>query len=90
MIWPLDIDFWINLIVGTLETYAATKIIIGVNALLVPIFWGHFYFDPYIYILPLLVPKTKKKMRSILVITFTHLTEKSYVANRVHCLHNKY
>ena len=60
MIWPLDIDFWINLIVGTLETYAATKIIIGVNVLLVPIFWGHLYFDPYIYILPLLVPKTKK------------------------------
>ena len=61
MIWPLDIDFWINLIAGTLETYAATKIIIGVNALLVPIFWGHFYFDPYISILLLLVPKTKQK-----------------------------
>ena len=29
----------------------------GVNALLVPIFLGHFYFGPYIFILPLLVLK---------------------------------
>ena len=29
----------------------------GVNALFVPIFWGHFYFGPYISILPLLIPK---------------------------------
>ena len=27
-----------------------------VNALFVPIFWSHFYFGPYISILPLLVP----------------------------------
>ena len=30
----------------------------GVNALLVFTFWSHFYFDPYIFILPLLVPKS--------------------------------
>ena len=30
---------------------------IGVNAFFVPTFWGHFYFDPYISILPLLVSK---------------------------------
>ena len=30
----------------------------GVNALLVTTFWGHFYFGPYISILPLLVPKS--------------------------------
>ena len=29
----------------------------GVNAPLVSIFWGHFYFGPYIFILPFLVPK---------------------------------
>ena len=29
----------------------------GVNAFLVPTFWGHFYFGSYIFILPLLVPK---------------------------------
>ena len=29
---------------------------LGVNALLVLIFWGHFYFGPYISILPLLIP----------------------------------
>ena len=27
----------------------------GVNALFVPTFWGHLYFDPYIFILPFLV-----------------------------------
>ena len=32
------------------------KIWNGVNALFVPTFWGHFYFGPYIFILPLLVP----------------------------------
>ena len=31
----------------------------GVNAFLVPIFWGHFYFGPYISILPFLVLKMK-------------------------------
>ena len=30
---------------------------VGVNALLVPTFWNHFYFGPYILFLPLLVPK---------------------------------
>ena len=29
--------------------------ILGVNALFIPTFWGHFYFGPYISILPLLV-----------------------------------
>ena len=33
--------------------------VIGINVLLVPIFWGHFYFDPYISILPHLIPKMK-------------------------------
>ena len=32
---------------------------IGVNALLVPIFWPHFYFGPYFFILLLLVFKMK-------------------------------
>ena len=41
----------------TTTTTTTTK---GVNALLVLTFWGHFYFSPYISILPLLVPKTKK------------------------------
>ena len=31
---------------------------IGVNALFVSTFWDHFYFSPYIFILPLLVPKS--------------------------------
>ena len=30
---------------------------LGVNALLVPTFWSHFYFGPYILFLPHLVPK---------------------------------
>ena len=30
---------------------------IGINALLVPTFWPYFYFDPYIFISLLLVPK---------------------------------
>ena len=30
--------------------------LLGVNALFIPTFWGHFYFGPYISILPLLVP----------------------------------
>ena len=33
--------------------------ILGVNTLLVPIFWVNFYFGPYILILLLLVPKMK-------------------------------
>ena len=33
-----------------------SNFVFGVNALLVPTFWGHFYFGPYISILPLLVP----------------------------------
>ena len=32
----------------------------GINAFVVPIFWGHFYFGPYFSILPILVPKMKK------------------------------
>ena len=31
---------------------------LGVNALFVPTFWGHFCFGPYISILPLLVPNS--------------------------------
>ena len=34
-------------------------LILGVNALLAPTFWGHFYFGPYISILTLLAPKMK-------------------------------
>ena len=30
----------------------------SVNAFLVPIFWFFFHFNPYILILPLLVPKS--------------------------------
>ena len=33
-----------------------SNFVFDVNALFVPTFWGHFYFDPYISILPLLVP----------------------------------
>ena len=33
------------------------KFIKGINVILVIIFWGHFYFGPYIFILPLFVPK---------------------------------
>ena len=29
--------------------------LIGINALFVPTFRGHFYFGPYIYILPILI-----------------------------------
>ena len=36
---------------------AKTKFKLGINALLIPTFWGYFYFGPYISILPLLVPK---------------------------------
>ena len=32
---------------------------IGVNVLLVPTFWPHFYFGPYFSILPFLVLKMK-------------------------------
>ena len=36
-----------------------SKYIKSVNAILVPTFWSHFYFGPYIFIFPLLVPKMK-------------------------------
>jgi len=43
---------------GQFDGYYVLDIFIkNINALLVPIFWGHFYFGPYIFILPLLVPK---------------------------------
>ena len=49
---------------------------IGVNALFVPKFWGHFYFDPYISILPLLV-------RVILVFSVSQQTEIADVIDRI-------
>ena len=45
----------------------------GVNALLVHIFWGHFYFGFYIFILPLLVPKP---------INVWHLSPYRHLTNR--------
>ena len=50
------------------------------NAFLVPTFLGHFYFSPYIFILPLLAHKLKKK-HSILVLTVSPLTKIADVAN---------
>ena len=38
------------------EIYMTTCFILVINALFIPIFWGHFYFGPYISVLLLLVP----------------------------------
>ena len=39
-----------------LKNFYYLYFILGVNALFISTFWGHFYFSPYIFILPLLVP----------------------------------
>ena len=46
---------------------------IGVNALFVPIFWDHFYFDPYISILPFLVSNS---INACYFSHFRHLTNR--------------
>ena len=51
---------------------------IGVNALFILTFWGHFYSGPYISILPLLVPKP---INVILVLSVSQQTEIADVAN---------
>ena len=51
---------------------------LGVNILLVSTFWDH-----------ILVPNLKKYIY-ILVLIITHLTEISYMTNRVNYLHSKY
>ena len=47
----------------------------GVNVLLVPTFWGHFYFGLYIFILPFLVLKMKNTFYFGL---YGHLTNENY------------
>ena len=52
---------------------------LGVNELFISIFWGHFYFGPYIFILLLLIPKPISVYHISPVVS--QLTEKSDVAD---------
>ena len=54
----------------------------GVNALFVPTFWSHFYFDPYISILPLLVPNP---INACYFSPFSHLTNRKKLMWQTEC-----
>ena len=61
------------------------KFIYDVNALFIPIFRSNFYFGPCISILPLLVPNPINACYFSPLISVTQLTEKTDIANGVHC-----